>query len=87
MIAISGEQVYTEFNNCNTLGGFTMKKQSTWRFVLKIIGASLAAAGAICLVVGYWDRMLASFCALGEKCRRGGEAPETDDYADELLYE
>lgn len=29
----------------------------TARFVLKIVGASLAFAGAVCLVVGYWDKI------------------------------
>ena len=32
------------------MGGPTMK--STWRFVMKIIGLSLALAGVICLVIG-----------------------------------
>ena len=37
------------------MGGPTMK--STWRFVLKIIGLSLALAGAVCLVIGFWDKL------------------------------
>lgn len=64
-----------------------MKKQSMWRFVVKIIGASLAAAGAICLVVGYWDKMMGFFCSLGEKCKHSCADSECDDYDDELLYE
>ena len=31
--------------------------KSTWRFVLKIIGLSLALAGAVCLVIGFWDKL------------------------------
>ena len=63
-----------------------MKKRSTWRFVLKIVGVSLAAAGAICLVIGYWDKLMAAFAAIGEKCKCNC-CSEFDDYDDELLYE
>ena len=31
--------------------------KSTWRFVMKIVGLSLALAGAICLVIGFWDKL------------------------------
>ena len=34
-----------------------MKSSGTWRFVLKIVGLSLAAAGVICLLVGFWDKL------------------------------
>ena len=27
------------------------------RFILKIVGASLTLAGAICLVIGFWDKI------------------------------
>lgn len=48
------------------------------RFVLKIVGASLAMAGAVCLVIGYWDRLMA-LCP----CRLHKKRPsEYDDYAD-----
>lgn len=33
----------------------------TARFVLKIVGASLAFAGAVCLVIGYWDKIMGLF--------------------------
>ena len=62
-----------------------MKKQSTWRFVLKIVGVSLAAAGVICLVIGYWDKLMAFFGSIGDKCKCVDS--EYDDYNDELLYE
>lgn len=47
------------------------------RFVLKIVGASLALAGSICLLIGYWDRLTAPHC-----CRRRSRPSEYDDYAD-----
>ena len=31
--------------------------KSTWRFVLKIIGLSLALAGVVCMVIGFWDKL------------------------------
>lgn len=63
------------------------EKRSTWRFVLKIVGASLALAGAICLVIGYWDKLMAGGAKLGgalssackPRCR------EFDDYDDAAL--
>ena len=64
-----------------------MKKQSTWRFVLKVVGVSLAAAGAICLVIGYWDKLMALFGSVCEKCKGKCSNPEFDDYDDEQLYE
>lgn len=63
--------------------------RSTWRLVLKIVGASLAFAGIVCLVVGYWDKLMAGGAfvvkAVGNKCK--GRCSEFDDYDDELLYE
>ena len=48
----------------------------TWHFVLKIIGLSLALAGLICLVVGYWDALSTSATELKNsmagKCRAFG---------------
>ena len=64
-----------------------MKKQSTWRFVLKIVGVSLAAAGVICLLVGYWDKLMALFSSVGEKCKGKCGNSEFEDYDDEQLYE
>ncbi len=31
------------------------------RFVLKIVGASLTFAGAVCLIIGFWDKLTAPF--------------------------
>lgn len=69
-------------------GGLTMKKtRSTWRFVMKIVGLSLAAAGLICLVIGYWDKLMVCGTTLCDKCRGKRDYSEFDDYNDELLYE
>ncbi len=45
------------------------------RFILKIVGASLALAGTICLMIGFWDRL-----TLG--CSSKRRPSEYDDYAD-----
>ena len=31
------------------------------RFVLKIVGASLTFAGSVCLIIGFWDKLMAPF--------------------------
>ena len=63
-----------------------MKKiESTWRFVLKIVGAALAVAGFVCLLIAYWDKLAAFFGSIGEKCKCC--RCEHNDYEDELLYE
>ena len=63
--------------------------KNTWHYVLKIIGLSLALAGLICLVVGYWDALTTGAAEL-KKCVAGkcrGKCSEFDDYDDDLLYE
>lgn len=54
------------------------------RFVLKIVGFSLAAAAAACCVIAYWDKIVAGFRTLGGKlgCPRCARPAEYDDYAD-----
>ena len=47
------------------------------RFVLKIVGASLAFAGFVCLVIGYWDKLTAPHHC----CMRKKRPSEYDDYA------
>ena len=63
--------------------------KSTWRFVLKIVGVSLALAGIICLLVGCWESLEDGGERMMEKvrgmCRR--YCPYFDDYDDDLLYE
>lgn len=51
----------------------------TARFILKIIGASLALAASVCLVIAFWDRLTSLLHNLLR--------PESDDYDDDLLYE
>ena len=63
--------------------------KNTWHIVLKIVGVSLALAGLICLVVGYWDKLTAGAAelkkAMAGKCRC--KCSEFDYYDDDLLYE
>ena len=33
----------------------------TARFVLKIVGASLMLAGTVCMIIGFWDKLIAAF--------------------------
>ena len=54
--------------------------------VMKIIGASLAFAAVVCLIIGGWHDL--SVCCSGLKnrvCKKCGS--EYDDYADEELYD
>ena len=44
----------------------------TARFVLKIVGASLAFAGSVCLIIGFWDKLFG-------RCSR----PALEDYFEE----
>lgn len=53
-----------------------MKKHS---LVLMIVGTSLSVAGAICLVIGFWDKLAAAFGAVKTKTFR---PKEYDDFAD-----
>lgn len=59
-----------------------MKK--TWRLVLEIVGMSLAVAGLICVLIGYWDRLEEGFVSLKEACQ-GRRCSEFDDYDDDFL--
>ena len=61
------------------------KTESTWRFILKVVGAFFAIAGLACLLVAYWDKLAAFFGAIGEKCKC--RRAEFNDYEDELLYD
>ncbi len=54
------------------------------RFVLKIVGFTLAAAAAACCIIAYWDKIMEGVEAIGAKlgckcCRPS----EYDDYADD----
>ena len=56
----------------------------TASMVMKIIGASLAFAAFVCLLIGGWQDLSVGFCGMKRRlCKRS----EYDDYADEELYE
>ncbi len=58
----------------------------TARMVMKIVGASLALAAVICLLIGGWHDLSVGFCGLKNRfCSKCGS--EYDDYADEELYD
>ena len=53
---------------------------------MKRIGASLAFAAVVCLIIGGWHDLQVGFC--GAKKRLSKKfGSEYDDYADEELYE
>ena len=55
------------------------------RFVLKVVGWSLALAAAVCCVVAYWDKLNSAFRGLRDKIAEKGACcchSEFDDYAD-----
>ena len=58
--------------------------KSTWRFVMKIVGLSLALAGLICLVIGFWDKLAEDAASVADRLHRK-HCPEFDEYADDLL--
>ena len=58
----------------------------TASMVLKIIGASLAFAAVVCLLIGGWHD-LAVVCSGMKKRLARKFGSEYDDYADEELYE
>ena len=53
--------------------------KSTWRFVLKIVGLSLAAAGVICVIIGCWDKLAEEAAGLRSKLQGKGNYPEFSD--------
>ena len=57
----------------------------TARMVMKIIGASLAFAAFVCLLIGGWHDLSVGFCGVKKRLRQKFGS-EYDDYADEELY-
>ena len=57
----------------------------TARMVMKIIGASLALAAFVCLLIGGWHDL--TVAGKGVRARLKGKNSEYDDYNDEELYE
>ena len=58
----------------------------TASMVMKIIGASLAFAASVCLLIGGWHDLSVGCCGVKNRLRKRFSS-EYDDYADEELYE
>jgi hypothetical protein len=58
---------------------------NTARMVMKIIGASLALAAVVCLLIGAWDDLSAGVCKIKERLSKKKQCSEFDDYADDEL--
>lgn len=59
---------------------------NTARMVMKIVGASLAFAAFVCLLVGGWHDLSVGYSGMKKRLtRRFGS--EYDDYDDEGLYD
>ena len=58
----------------------------TASMVLKIIGASLAFAAVICLLISGWHDLSVGYSGMKKRLARKFGS-EYDDYADEELYE
>ena len=50
------------------------------RFVLKIVALSLAAAGAICAIIAYWDKLAELGDCAKAKLQQKTCASEYEDY-------
>ena len=58
----------------------------TASMIMKIIGASLAFAAFICLLIGGWHDLSVGCAGMKKRmCQKHGS--EYDDYADEELYD
>ena len=58
----------------------------TARMVMKIVGASLALAAFVCLLIGGWHDLSVGCCGVKKRLsQRFGS--EYEDYADDELYE
>ena len=60
---------------------------STWRFVMKIVGLSLAVAGVVCIIIGFWDKLAEDVSAVTDGLRSRRKYPEFSDYDDDLVFE
>lgn len=58
----------------------------TARLVMKIIGASLAFAAVVCLLIGGWHDLSVGCSGLKKRVSKKYSS-EYDDYADDELYE
>lgn len=57
----------------------------TARMVMKIVGASLAFAAFVCLLIGGWHDLSVGCCGVKRRLHKKFGS-EYDDYADEELY-
>jgi len=57
----------------------------TARMVLKIVGASLAFAAVVCLLIGGWHDLAVAGSGIKNRLSRRF-SPEYDDYNDDELY-
>ena len=58
----------------------------TARLVMKIVGASLAFAAVVCLLIGGWHDLSVGYSGMKTRVsKKFGN--EFDDYADDELYE
>ncbi len=57
----------------------------TAQLVMKIIGASLALAAVICLLIGGWHDLSVGCCGMKKRLSKKFSS-EYDDYDDEQLY-
>lgn len=56
------------------------------RMVMKIVGASLAFAAFVCLLIGGWHDLTVGCCGMKKRLRQKFSS-EYDDYNDEELYD
>lgn len=58
----------------------------TARLVMKIVGASLAFAAVVCLLIGGWHDLSVGYSGMKKRVSKKF-TNEFDDYADDELYE
>ena len=59
---------------------------NTARLVMKIIGASLALAAFVCLLIGGWHDLSVGAAGVKARIQQKRCKPEFEDYADDELY-
>ena len=59
----------------------------TASLVMKIIGASLALAAMVCLIIGCWTELANGFGCAKKRISSKLSPAEAADYADDELYE
>ena len=59
----------------------------TARLVMKIVGASLAFAAVVCLLIGGWHDLSVGYSGMKKRVSKKFGGSEYDDYADDELYD